>query len=105
MTRDGSVGDDHGLDSLASDKILDVATFRTTSLTGLVTECPRMVNVKFDQVEGYFLRGANDMVSTHRRVVGFRANGQAILQRTRTSAADFMVGPFSPGIPPAALRR
>ncbi len=88
-----------------ADKILEVATFRPTSLSGLVTECLRMVNVRFDRVEGYFLPGVNAAVSTHRRVAGFRTNGQAILQRTRTSAADFKVGPFNPGIPPVGLRR
>ncbi|MFQ5705485.1 MAG: DUF4876 domain-containing protein, partial [Gemmatimonadales bacterium] len=87
------------------DKILDIATFRDRLNSELDAECLRMVNVKFDRVEGYFLPSTNAAVSTHRRVAGFRANGQAILQRTRTSAADFMVGPFNPGIPPAAFRR
>ena len=88
-----------------TDKIIDVATFRPTGLIGLVTECLRTVNVRFDRVEGYFLRGVADAVSSHRRVAGFGPNGRVILQRTRTSAADFAVGPFSPGIAPVAFRR
>ncbi len=87
-----------------ADKILDIATFRST-IPSMIMECLRMVNVKFDRVEGYFLPGVNTVVSSHRRVAGFRTNGQAILQRTRTSAADFMVGPFNPGISPVAFRR
>ncbi len=64
-----------------------------------------MVNARFDRVEGYFLSAVNAAVSSHRRVAGFGPNGRTILQRTHTSAVDFEVGPFSPGIAPAGFRR
>ncbi len=80
-----------------ADKILDVAAFRSGSYVSLYEECSEMVNRKFDRLEGHLHYGRDLLKSIHRRIAAVRSDGRMVLQRTKTTAVDFFVGPPSPG--------
>ncbi len=87
---------------IPADKILDVLTASLTpeieaNLTFLSPRCPRLVNEKFDRQRADLLdtRALNGI---QRRVLAVLPDGRKILQRTRTSARDFVARfPPTPG--------
>jgi hypothetical protein len=89
-----------------ANSILDVfstvydETVEATSRAQFGPLCPQLVNNAFERETGAFF-GSDDKTdfknSASRKVIGTTEDGRAILQSTRSSAVDFVKGPFSLG--------
>jgi hypothetical protein len=78
-------------------RILDVMAHRHRAYPTLSRLCDELVHRNFDRLEAPVIpSGWGDGGSVQRRIVGFRDDGRAILQRTRTSALDAFYGPWTP---------
>ena len=88
-----------GLDLVPREQLLDVVALRS-EFTGGFAECPAIINSLLDR-EPFRGRGADEEVefrhSVERRASPVRSQGRIILQRTRTSRADFIRGDRTPG--------
>lgn len=83
---------------IPKDRILDaIALLSTFPFTQPL--CPHLVHRNFDRHRARMMEGYNVGVSASvsRKVAYTRPDGRAILQHTRTSNADFFVGPRTPG--------
>jgi hypothetical protein len=82
------------------DRILDVFTIYWPGLAGPM--CPHLVNSAFDRAPGPFFinsvgnEGDAGRWSLHRKVAFIRADGRPILQNTRSTAADYLLGLRTP---------
>jgi hypothetical protein len=83
---------------IPADRILDVHSF--WSLYQSVNPlCPRQVHERFDR-QGARVLPENSMHATKRRPLLTMPDGRVVLQRTITSARDFIAAPPSPGMVP-----
>jgi hypothetical protein len=88
---------------IPADRILDVATFSVTperAPATFQTCAPTFTHPRFDRGYAQLLDFSNTSTSIQRRILAPTPDGRAILQHTRTSAADFHRRPPSPGAVP-----
>jgi hypothetical protein len=62
--------------------------------------CEKLISESFDHSPFHDLPLPREIVSTHRKILTTLPDGRHVLQRTRTSALDFEVRPYSPGVVP-----
>jgi len=79
------------------DRLLEVVAIATTYSAG-DPECPQLVNANFDRRAVQLLGSRSDafLHAYHRLTTPVTIGGQLVLQHTRTSAADFVVGDRTP---------
>jgi hypothetical protein len=83
------------------EKVLDVLAYRSASQAVSFAPCERIVNERFDRQWARLLDG-NDRRSIQRRPLLALPDGRVVLQRTKTSARDFMAALPTPGtLPPS----
>lgn len=87
---------------IPAEKILDVAVFSAIpalSASENVIYCDPFVNRRFDRQRAQLLDAAS-LSAIQRTIMGMRADGRPMLQRTKTSSADFQYAAPSPGRAP-----
>lgn len=62
--------------------------------------CDHLIHPRFDRRSGFLLRGADDeyLTSQSRKVLYLDESGRPVLQHTRSTAADWVRSPRSPGV-------
>jgi hypothetical protein len=93
LPRDRSLADQEIL-RIPADVVLDLASW-WLDREFPTPPCPRLVNERFDR-QGARVWNGIDRVSMQRRPLLTLPDGRVVLQRTRTSARDWMVAPPTP---------
>jgi hypothetical protein len=98
----GRTPQDNEIAIVPADRILDIVPYRNEAqFTGVGPLCNEFVHRSFDRLEAPLIpSGRGDGGSIQRRIAGFRPDGRAILQRTRTAAVDGFYGPWTPFVLP-----
>lgn len=84
---------------LPRERIIDVLSFHGTYVAPYPA-CPDMVHTNFDRAMATLFVGDEFTLSGHRRLGLVLPGGRKVLQHSRSSDADFMVAPRSPGVLP-----